>query len=804
MKSFEAEMITIRGAIFGRLTINAICLSFKSEDRRSGLKYRFGSTPYNQISKRINKKWPLDSIKEVLVKRYNLMRQAVEIYFRNSKSVFFCLFRRPHLKKFLDELATILHKNPLLLHIEVVRRPEGYFAEKKYRERWLTGDLSNFEYLMLLNKYSGRSFNDLSQYPVFPWILKDYTSDVLTTSLETVYRPLDTTMGAISPSKRKCADEKLSVFVKASELRAYQFGSHYLPGRVVLGYMLRLEPYASLLMNFEMGHTIAVRMFHLLRQAWLSCVNDVADNKELIPEFYYLPEVFGNYNFYQYGTKEADDELPDLIKKKIRVRVDQVVLPPWAKNGHQFVRMNILALESRYVSLNLEKWIDLIFGEKQQDMKSYNMYKELCDEEAISARGDQLTESQITEIQEFGINPIKIFVDKHPSRNEKAVRAKTQYALFAEPIPGEERLFALIRVHNFPANAVIFIDSYEKRVVTVLSGQRACRSKEGYINMAHEKSIVFEKRDVGLFPYKKIFNEAGRSLSCDAQRCFATLDNGNTMVTCKHYDNSCKLVDLSTGEVTHSLFFHKAMVNAVAVIRSKDCIFTASNDGVLAVWLPKKFGFSRPAWYACDHNMGVVSVDACEKLDMVASGSADGTIALRTISSGKFVRLIRPALFQRGVQLEISHVRLSYRGYIILIAKCKNRKLRENDYMMTFSINGEEICVKQESDLVHALIMDESGYQMVTGGMNGRLLIHNILTLDVTNMLEMLDGEQANIEETLGELLGSGTAITAMELTQQDSCQQLLIGLSTGSFYTYKYSPRLIGSKIFETLHGIM
>lgn len=44
---------------------------------------------------------------------------------------------------------------------------------------WQMGKRSNMELLMLANKYSGRSFNDLSQYPIFPWILKDYHSEPL-------------------------------------------------------------------------------------------------------------------------------------------------------------------------------------------------------------------------------------------------------------------------------------------------------------------------------------------------------------------------------------------------------------------------------------------------------------------------------------------------------------------------------------------------------------------------------------------------------------------------------------------------
>lgn len=35
---------------------------------------------------------------------------------------------------------------------------------------WQRRRISNFEYLMGLNTLAGRSFNDLCQYPVFPWV----------------------------------------------------------------------------------------------------------------------------------------------------------------------------------------------------------------------------------------------------------------------------------------------------------------------------------------------------------------------------------------------------------------------------------------------------------------------------------------------------------------------------------------------------------------------------------------------------------------------------------------------------------
>lgn len=35
--------------------------------------------------------------------------------------------------------------------------------------KWQTREISNFEYLLKLNTIAGRSHNDITQYPVFPW-----------------------------------------------------------------------------------------------------------------------------------------------------------------------------------------------------------------------------------------------------------------------------------------------------------------------------------------------------------------------------------------------------------------------------------------------------------------------------------------------------------------------------------------------------------------------------------------------------------------------------------------------------------
>jgi hypothetical protein len=71
-------------------------------------------------------------------------------------------------------------------------------------QRWCNGDISNFTYLLHLNDLSGRSFNDLSQYYIFPWVLVDYSSQKFNKQFvnnEQSYRDLYKPIGALNPSR---------------------------------------------------------------------------------------------------------------------------------------------------------------------------------------------------------------------------------------------------------------------------------------------------------------------------------------------------------------------------------------------------------------------------------------------------------------------------------------------------------------------------------------------------------------------------------------------------------------------------
>lgn len=97
------------------------------------------------------------------------------------------------------------------------------------------------------------------------------------------------------------------------------------------------------------------RTFHSMKTTWrLASKDSPTDVKELIPEFYCLPEIFENTEGFNFGHRQSGE------------LVNHVTLPVWAsKSSRLFVLIHRQALESNVVRSNLHKWIDLIFGYRQ-------------------------------------------------------------------------------------------------------------------------------------------------------------------------------------------------------------------------------------------------------------------------------------------------------------------------------------------------------------------------------------------------------------------------------------------------------
>ncbi len=66
---------------------------------------------------------------------------------------------------------------------------------------WQAGRLSNLDYLLYLNLAAGRSFCDLAQWPVAPWVLADYRSPALDLSDPRSVPPLRSGLPPLPPAR---------------------------------------------------------------------------------------------------------------------------------------------------------------------------------------------------------------------------------------------------------------------------------------------------------------------------------------------------------------------------------------------------------------------------------------------------------------------------------------------------------------------------------------------------------------------------------------------------------------------------
>lgn len=146
---------------------------------------------------------------------------------------------------------------------------------------------------MFLNTLSGRTYNDFAQYPIFPWILTDYSSPTLDLSNPAIYRDLSKPIGALSPSRLQQLKERYDSF-QDPLIPKFLYGTHYSSPGIILFYLVRLEPFCTHFLTLQGGYfDIPERMFVSIKTAWENCLTAPADVKELVIHMHFFFPSFG-------------------------------------------------------------------------------------------------------------------------------------------------------------------------------------------------------------------------------------------------------------------------------------------------------------------------------------------------------------------------------------------------------------------------------------------------------------------------------------------------------------------------------
>ncbi|KAG9264625.1 neurobeachin isoform X6 [Astyanax mexicanus] len=732
-------------------------------------------------SEGLHGKWMFSEIRAVFARRYLLQNTALEVFMANRTSVMFNFPDQPTVKRVVYSLPRVgvgtSYGLPQARRISLAT-PRQLFKSSNMTQRWQRREISNFEYLMFLNTIAGRTYNDLNQYPVFPWVLTNYESEELDLTVPGNFRDLSKPIGSLNPKRAVFYAESYESWDE--ETPPCHYTTHYSTADSTLHWLVRIEPFTTFFLNTN-GNKFdhANRTFSGIMRSWRHCQRDTSDVKELIPEFYYLPEMFVNSNGYCLGDR--DDGTP----------VCDVELPAWAKTPEDFVRINRMALESEFVSCQLHQWIDLIFGYKQRGpeaVRALNVFHHLTYEGSVNLDGlaadPQLREAMEAQIQTVGQTPSQLLIEPHPPRSS----AMHLCFLPQSPLMFKEQMQQdVIMVLKFPSNspvthvaantlphlampAAVTVTCSRLFAVNRWHNTVGLRGAPGYsLEQSHHLPIEMDSliaNNAGTNK-RQITDLVDQSIQINSQ-CFVVTADNRYILVCGFWDKSFRVYSSETGKLTQIVFGHWDVVTCLARSESYiggDCyIVSGSRDATLLLWYwsgrhhiigdnPNNSDYPAPRAVLTGHDYEVVCVSVCAELGLVISGAKEGPCLVHTITGDLLRALEGPdnCCLPRLISV-------SSEGHCIICY--------ERGQFCNFSINGKLLAQMEINDSTRALLLSSDGQTLVTGGDNG-----------VVEVWQACDFKQLYVYP------GCDAGIRAMDLSHDQ--RTLITGMASGSIVAF-------------------
>ncbi|CAD6185949.1 unnamed protein product [Caenorhabditis auriculariae] len=714
----------------------------------------------------LHARWNLLEIRAIFLRRYLLQNVAIEMFLASRTAVMLAFSDEETVKKVVYQLPRVgvgvKYGLPQSRKTSLMT-PRQLFRHSDMCIKWQKREISNFDYLMFLNTVAGRTFNDLSQYPVFPWILTNYTSDTLDLNVASNFRDLSKPIGALSESRRKFFNERYTSWSDDS-IPAFHYGTHYSTPAFTLNWLMRIEPFASMYISLNDGKfDHPDRIFNSVKETWEHCQRDSHDVKELIPELYYLPEVFRNSNSFELGTRDDGQ------------KVEDVQLPPWAQSPEHFVLMHRQALESDLVSCQLNQWIDLIFGYKQRGaeaVRATNVFYHLTYEGAIDLKtidNPAQVEAVEQQISSFGQTPAQLLTEAHPPRHSVMSMAPTMFRRLEDDLCMIMKYISNSAVVSLAANT--FHQLPNPTVVSVANNLVFSLNKwdNSYTYGGTQRSALNldagspETQPVQLpltadpqlatassaqpIPKRHLGDSFDQRLAITCSN-FVTTTDSRFIFACGYPDYSFRVIDTDTGKVRQAVYGHGDVVTCIA--RSETSLFsdcyvaTGSMDCTVVLWhWNGQQGYiageynqpgetPSPRSILTGHEARITALSVSAEHGLVISGCEDGVVLFHT-TAGDLLRRIKG----KGPVTQLAMSR-----------ECLLFALYDSRRIVTYSATARLLNEVSYDDRIDCVTVTRDGEFAITGAQNGRIVIWRLFPLTKLYTYQALDSAVRSVAVT--------------------------------------------------------
>jgi hypothetical protein len=529
---------------------------------------------------------PFSAISEILLRTRFQQPTAIDIYLKHSKSI---LVNFPD-RNSVDILWQLHRLMRSASSIVVQTRPNPEFLSSlDSTAQWASRRISNFAYISALNRVSGRSFNDVTQYPIFPSILSSYSETACDLEDPLTFRDFKQPQSGAVPS------------------------SYFLSSGDVATFLSLLSPFCE------------------LASGTFSSVQSItSSSKQIIPEFYHLPEFLASAS-----------------------------LPPWAnKSAIEFVYRHRMALETEFVSRQLHEWVNLTWGVRRAEFGLQNSGAE----PDLSPLADGPNEAVCI--------PDQLFFSPHPERLP-LVRPKSLYersivhALSVEPI-----MFADIRYRQNQLYTVVLVDVSGSVLRIDLDAAKLEDAQLLSPGRARSKRFSRDSRaEADDFPTTR----AGISCFPDLAGTVPRFDiTGDHLLIVDGSSHSLAIVEVSSGSST-SIGFGRDCLKCVAC--DGGIVAVGGKDSVVSVFdideMDQPVGISL---YRGEITCCAVS----QTFGMVAAGTSDGFLVLSCLK-----RFVPYQVIEVGRVPQLVMISQSW-GFVVVYG----RRQSGEGALTLYSVNG--------------------------------------------------------------------------------------------------------------------